>query len=163
MQRFQELNNAELDWIASRIEDAKLLISQYAPGDVGQPINASVLDRGYAGWLASNETNSDRINEVINALGIAFGQLLVDEIGFQWVIVTDQFGTDMGILALPGKGDVLVTPATMVAKRWETRETGFLVPLHRVVTDQVRKVEALWKDGPSPATATGQKPWWRFW
>jgi hypothetical protein len=163
MQRFQNLNDAEVKWIASRIEGAKLLISQYSPGDVGQPINASVLDRAYARWLASTETNSDRINDVLNAVGVAFGQLLVDEIGFQWVVVTDQFGTDMGIRALPGKGDVLVTPTNMVAKRWETRETGFLAPLHRVITDQVRDVEASWKNGPSPTAATGKRPWWRFW
>jgi hypothetical protein len=160
-QRIEELNDAERKLLVSSIENAKQLVSAYSPTDLGQPMNAGVLDRAYAGWLATNEADVNRINQVINSIGCAFGQLLVDEVGFRWVVATDDHGCEMAILALPGKGDVLVYPANMVAKRWQTRETGFLEALYRVITGQVRGLAA---GRPSlPNSNSGKKPWWRFW
>jgi Domain of unknown function (DUF3806) len=148
MQRIEELNDAERQWIASCIDAARQMVTAFSPNDSGKPIDASILDRAYAGWLATNESDGNRINEVINAIGFAFGQLLVTESGFRFVVATDDQGCEMAILALPGKGDVLVYPSHLVDKRWRTRETGFLVPLHRVITDQVRDVAANWPNLP---------------
>jgi hypothetical protein len=143
-QRIEDLNDAERDWLASCIDGARQLIAAYSPADVSRPLDADVLDRTYAAWLATGETDPDRVNQVINAVGFAFGQLLVDAAGFRWVVATDPYGCEMALLALPGRGDVLVYPSNMVAKRWQSRETGFLLPLFGVITQQVRDVEGNW-------------------
>ena len=75
--------------------------------------------------------------------------------GFRWVVATDKYGCEMALLALPGRGDVLVYPSNLVAKRWQSRETGFLVPLCGVITQQVRDVEANWPALP-PQFRKGQ-------
>ena len=146
--RFEELNDAEREWLSSCIDFAGQFVSAYSPADASRTLDAAVLDRTYAAWLATGETDTDRINQVINAVGFAFGQLLVDAVGFAWVVATDQYGTEMALLALPGRGDVLVYPTNMVAKRWQSRETGFLVPLFGVVTQQVRDLAANWPGLP---------------
>lgn len=144
----EELNEAEHQWLASCIDGARQLVAAYSPADASRPLDAGVLDRTYAAWLATGETDGDRINQAINAVGSAFGQLLVEAAGFRWVVATDQFGCEMAILALPGRGDVLVYPSNLVAKRWQSRETGFLVPLFKVITQQVRDTEASWPRVP---------------
>jgi len=146
--RFQELNDAERQWVSSCIKAGRQMVVEYAPADAGRPLDAGVLDRAYAAWLTTGEADGDRINQAINAIGFAFGQLLIDAAGFEWVVVTDQFGCDMGLRALPGKGDVLVYPTHMVAKRWQSRESMFLEPLFEVVTKQVRDVQANWPERP---------------
>jgi hypothetical protein len=146
--RFEDLNDAEREWLASCIGYAGQLVAAYSPADASRPLDAAALDRTWAAYLATGDTDTDRVNGVINSIGFAFGQLLVDAVGFAWVVATDQYGTEMALLALPGKGDVLVYPTNMVAKRWQSRETDFLVPLFGVVTQQVRDVQAHWPQLP---------------
>jgi hypothetical protein len=146
--RFEDLNDAEREWLATCIDYAGQLVAAYSPADASRSLDAAALDRTWAAWLATGDTDTDRINGVINAVGFAFGQLLVDAAGFAWVVATDQYGTEMALLALPGKGDVLVYPTNLVAKRWESRETDFLVALFGVVTQQVRDVQANWPGLP---------------
>lgn len=143
-QRIAELNDAERIWLASCLDGAQDLVSVHAPVKPPQVVDAEVLDRAYAAWLAAGETNTDRVNQVINAVGAAFGQLLVEAAGFRWVVATDQYGCEMAILALPGRGDFLVYPANLVAKRWESRATGFCVPIFADIVQKVREVEAGW-------------------
>ena len=65
-------------------------------------------------------------NAVINAIGIAFGQYLVDTLGFQWCTVSDSHGQELAVVALPDTAKVLVFPPNLVAKRWESGTTDFL-------------------------------------
>ena len=147
-QRIEDLNDAEREWLASCIDGARQLVAAYSPADASRPLDAGILDRAYSAWLATGDSDTDRINQVINAVGFAFGELLVEAARFRWVVATDQYGCEMALLALPGRGDVLVYPSNMVAKRWQSRETGFLAPLFGAITQQVRDVEAKWADLP---------------
>jgi hypothetical protein len=52
------------------------------------------------------------------------------------------------VLALPGRGDVLLYPANFVAKRWERAETGFMEPLFTEIKRQVAQIAAAWADQP---------------
>lgn len=142
---FEELNDAEREWVAASAAAGWQMVADYAPGDAGRPPDADALDRAYAAWVATGEADGERINAAVNAVAYAFGQLLIDAAGFDWVVATDQYGCEMALLALPGRGDVLVYPAAMLAKRWPTRETGFLRPLFDVITQQVRDVAAGWR------------------
>jgi hypothetical protein len=59
------------------------------------------------------------------------------------------------VRALPKRGDVLMFPTNYVAKRWETRETGFLAAGFNAAVHTVREIRADWN--------RGKKPWWKFW
>jgi hypothetical protein len=68
----------------------------------------AILD---AGWI----DKSDRLK--LQCLGITLGDALVQELGMEWVIVTDEHGRDPAI-RVPGT-TVLLFPLTMISKRRE--------------------------------------------
>jgi hypothetical protein len=78
-------------------------------------------------------------------VGIAFGQVLVDKVGLQWVVATDEYGTEFAVHGLPNRGDVLVYPANFVAKRWERRESNFLEDALQRIAHDVQKVASEWR------------------
>jgi hypothetical protein len=155
-QKFAQLNDAEREWIKSSLGNARNLTMASQVGDAVENMTPERLDRAYKYWLYSGTDINAPANDVIHAIAFAFGQYLVDNEGFEWSLVTDQFGTDVGVRALPGRGDVLVCPASMVAKRWETKETDFLVPIYHAVIDQRNTIRDSWE-------AKGKSPWWKFW
>ena len=101
----------------------------------------AALDHAWASWLDRQIVDPQDPNPVINAVGIAFGQALIDALdGFCWVVATDAQGSDLAVSGPPGSGDVLVYPANVVAKRYESRTAVFLAALH---AEMVRDIEQL--------------------
>lgn len=120
--RIEKLNRLEQDWLDSKIQAAPAFVSEYA---AAQDVSLEALDRAYATWFEDETDDTDEVNEIINIVGLAFGDILARQLGFKWVVSTDQHGTELALLALPGRGDVMVHPADFVAKRWERGETNF--------------------------------------
>jgi len=120
-QKIDQLSEKERQWIEEQLVGARRLVEIFVP-EANGTVNLASLDKAFAAFLSTNESGSDIINAVINRIGIAFGQTLVDGIGLNWVIATDENGTDLAVYGLPGKADVLIYPANLVAKRWERRE-----------------------------------------
>lgn len=137
------LNPNELLWIQTQLENAQTFVRTWAP-DASSALSLAALDRAWAAWLASEPAGGDAINPVINCVGVAFGQALVDGIGLQWVIATDEHGSELAVYGLPNRGDVLVYPANFVVKRWERRETNFLEDAYRRIADDVSAVARDW-------------------
>ncbi|MCG8407459.1 MAG: DUF3806 domain-containing protein [Phycisphaerales bacterium] len=124
--KIEPLNPAERDWVTEELGNAQRLVKQFSPVDEGARMTPGVLDRVFKQAYESNPNDSDHGNAVINAVGIAFGQYLVDELGYEWVMVTDEHGCEIAVVALPGTANVLVFPPNLVAKRWVSGTTDFL-------------------------------------
>jgi hypothetical protein len=154
---FSVLADSERAWIAQQLEGARLFVAAMSPADADKPITLEALDRAFAAWLPQAGNDTNQINGTINVVGIQFGQFLVDAIGFEWTISTDSHGTDLAVRALPGQGDVLVYPANFVAKRWERRESNFLVASFGAIRENVAAIAA------GNSTGNKRRPWWRFW
>jgi hypothetical protein len=137
-QKIDDLTEKEQTWIDDQINGAAKLIEIMVPDAAGQPMKLAFLDQAFAAWLATGETDTQVINAVINQVGIAFGQFLVNGLSLRWVIATDNAGTDLAVHGLPGKGDVLIYPANHVAKRWERREANFLQNSYRETAAQLK-------------------------
>jgi hypothetical protein len=153
---FSPLTDKERQWIAQQLEAAPLFVAAMAPDDADKPVTLDALDRAFAAWLPQSSGDNTDVNSTINVVGIHFGQFLVDNAGFHWTIAADGHGTDLAVLALPGRGDVLVYPANFVAKRWERRESNFLATSFKAIQKQVQEVGEQWRDAKP-------RPWWRFW
>ncbi len=139
---FQDLSPAEHSWIAEQIQAASSFVAAHSPQDSSAPISLGALDRAFSAWLDTGVSDVAAVNPVINAVGIAFGSLLVRDAGFSWVIATDAQGTDLAVRALPGTADVLVYPANFVAKRWESRQGTFMESAFSEMARQVREIAA---------------------
>jgi hypothetical protein len=144
-QRIDSLNANEAAWIRTQLENASKFVEGFSQEDAEKPLTLPALDRAFAVWVASEPSEADLINAVINYVGIAFGQSLVDGIGLKWVIATDDQGSELAVHGLPGRGDVLVYPTNFVAKRWERRETNFLEKAYQQIGRDVRAVFRDWQ------------------
>jgi Domain of unknown function (DUF3806) len=139
-----ELTRAENSWVEEQMGAAIQFVSSFSPSDSSNRLTLAALDTALKRWLASDPA-PETINGVIDAVGTAFGDSLVSAGVFRWVIVSDEWGTALAVRALPGQGDVLVFRADTVAKRWERRETDFLVRTFADIMASVRSIGDEWK------------------
>ena len=154
-QTIAELTAKEVEWVASQQESAATFVRTTSPSDAARPLSLAALDRAFKAWIAQDPTDVNEITAVINAVGVAFGQHLVDGVGLKWVIASDEHGTDLAVYGFPGAGDVLVYPANLVAKRWERRETDFLETIYGEMSSRILSVTSVCRET--------SRPWWKFW
>lgn len=152
-QKIEELTAAENDWISQQIAAARNFVGEAIGEDSTDLPSPEDLDQAFNSWLNSVSHDPADANSVINCVGIAFGQHLVNTTPLQWVIATDDYGTELALYGLPGNGDVLVYPQNFVAKRYEAKVGTFIVESIKQIQTDVNKVEA-------PKV----KPkWWKPW
>ncbi len=146
-QKIDELNEDEVAWVKTQLENAAKFVEGFSAADSAQPLTLAALDRAFAAWSASDPTEVELINAIIDYVGIAFGQVLVDGIGLglRWVIATDEYGSDLAIYGLPNQGDVLIYPKDFVAKRWEKHETNFLEEMYPKIAHDIRELFRRWQ------------------
>jgi len=152
-----ELSPAEHHWVAEQLQAASAFVAVHSPPDSGSAITLGALDRAFSSWLGKGVSDPAQVNAAVNAVGIAFGSLLVRDAGFSWVIATDGQGTDLAVRALPDTADVLLYPANFVAKRWERREGTFMQAAFAETARQVREIAA-----SMPPTGAKRSLWQRL-
>jgi hypothetical protein len=107
--------------------------------DTETPWTLEHLDEGFARWLSSPERAGYDDEAVTQILGAAFGAYCIEALQMQWVLLTDQDGTD---LAIEGTEHAFrAFPMHSVRKRIRARETGFFVGVF-VLTEYQKSVSA---------------------
>lgn len=133
-QKIEPPNESELAWVAAHVDAVKEA--------TGGEVSVGALDELYAGWYeewaAKPEESREDPNDMINAVGLTFGQALVDGAGLEWAVVTDEHGTEIAVHGQPG--DVLLFPPNLVAKRFERGETRFLEAIYDGIAAQVAEL-----------------------
>ena len=110
---FEPLTVAENEWVEDQLELARDFLREFGPDEPQPQLTLEALDSAFQKYLTSNADPSTA-NGVMLAIGAAFGARLVHDLGFRWVVVTDDYGTDLAVLARPGRGDVIIVPADFV-------------------------------------------------
>ncbi|HID76521.1 MAG TPA: DUF3806 domain-containing protein [Planctomycetaceae bacterium] len=132
-QTIEPLTAAEEEWIRDQLDGVRIFVEAFSPEDAPEALTLGALDRAFAAWTATRETDPQQINAAIRVVGIGFGELLVRGLGLSWVVVTDDRGRELAVHGLPGRGDVLVFPQSLVAKRWQKRTTYFLASVFQQI------------------------------
>ena len=139
--RIEPPNDAELRWIGENLEAARSMVGTYTPERAEERLSAAALDlvweRWLRSWLDKPAEARDDPNPAINAVGLGFGQVLVDELDMQWAVVSDEHGTDLAVHTDP---EFLVFPANLVAKRLDPPDVGFLEPIYEDIGAQLRQL-----------------------
>ena len=81
---------------------------------------ATAYDQAFGAETAASPGRDD----VVEVVGIAIGEHLVRHGRMDWRVVTDAFGTDLGVVAR--RRPVSVIPTTIVATRWINGERGWI-------------------------------------
>ena len=80
---------------------------------------SSGYDRALDHWVSSGGTDHDAI---VERYAVGIGEHLARRTDLSWQVVTDVFGTDLGLAS----GDFVVVPGNLVAVRWMRREAGWI-------------------------------------
>jgi hypothetical protein len=157
-QRFTPVSSRRRAGIARHLEAARQFVATMSPADAGGPVTFDALDQAWAAWLPQVEASAatieadpatmvaaldpvaEAMTATLDAVGVQFGQFLVDQAGFEWAVAADDLGTELVVRALPGRGDVLVYPIKFVEKRWYQSETGFLASSFEAIREDVAEV-----------------------
>jgi uncharacterized protein DUF3806 len=133
--RVEALGPSERVWIETSLGDLRRLVARDADEDGLTPED---LDGGFQAWflewMMTPQRSRPDPKPTVKAFGIGFGQLLVDRLSLEWVVVKDRDRTQ---LAVRGQGDEMLYPGHLVAKRWAARTTGFFRPLYDAVRADV--------------------------
>lgn len=123
------------------VDDGRPQRPENAPiGEAEQArIDAALTRMADAGWdvddLESIATAYDRAftaeppsspgrDDVVEVVGLAIGEHLVRHGRMDWRIITDVFGSDLGVVAR--RRDLSVIPTTIVATRWINGQRGWI-------------------------------------
>lgn len=133
------LTISESQWRGQQLEAARLLVERYC-GEAAIPPTLASLDAAVAGWFDDQAADRPDVNDLVNAVGVAFGHHLVKATGLTWVMATDEAGTELAVHGDPG--DILVYPCNLVAKRIVDDERGFVEPVHTDLVTRIREIQA---------------------
>ncbi len=138
--RIEPIGDGERKWIEAHLRIARSFVAGYAQVQIETETlpTPEALDASWSAWLPHWERHDP--NNIINAVGVAVGEHFIAELGMQWVLATDEYGTELAVHGEPN--DVLVFPANLVAKRFESRTTGFIVRLLGQMCEDIRRLRA---------------------
>ena len=92
----QDLSDKQKAEFSTILENAENFIQKYS--DKEEFLNAENLDYVLEQWkLDKSATKSDK-NDVVEMLGCAFGQDLINSLNCEWQILTDEYGTDFTVI-----------------------------------------------------------------
>lgn len=87
-----------------------------------------------SGWIEKQETVK------LQSLGVTLGDVFVQESGFEWIEVEDEYGLDPAIM-LPGT-KIILYPLTMISKRVENDEAIDVYNLYNGIQKIVTDIQA---------------------
>ena len=141
--KFDPLTEAETTWLNDQLRHASAFVRDATSSQLP---SLSSLDEAFERFVSLGEAANADANAAVLCVGVAFGEHLVRDLGFQWGIATDDWGTDIAVLARPGRGDCTVYPTDFVAKRWERREPNFLVASFEQISEMLDQYARDWRD-----------------
>ena len=124
---FEPLNDREREWLNQQLINLAAYGEALLDKDFSSSaVDADSLDGIWDAWFRAAVTDDEAANSFVLAYSVAFGALLVKELGFEWTIATDEHGTELAVRRFPGTADLRVFPGDFVAKRYEKREDAFV-------------------------------------
>jgi len=113
---------------------ANRFVSDYLPG-VSNP-SLTDFDDAFSLWQAEARRRYTE-QQVIDILGAYLGNRLAADFQMEWILVTDQDGTDYAVRGK--KFEVMSFPYASVAKRIENKKHEFMSGVYYTVKDAIEK------------------------
>lgn len=132
-QKIVPFGPSENAWLEDNRHKAASLGVKYGSGGSLSPEELDIVLSRWTGEDGDRESSEI----VASALGAAFGDYLVENHGFRWVVVTDQFGTDYAVRH--PVAELLAFPASSVSKRIEANESECFQALRAAIMDVLQR------------------------
>lgn len=96
--KLSNLTTESINWIAEKLNEAELLIIKYNGELPNSKYDANLLDKVLEEWRKSLSPEKETPEFVVEALGAALGQDLVDSLDCQWQVLVDEYGSDLTVV-----------------------------------------------------------------
>lgn len=133
----EPLSISESQWRGQQVEAARQLVERYC-GTSEMPPSLASLDAAVAAWFDDEADDRPDVNDLVNAVAVAFGHHLAKAADLSWVLATDERGSEIALHRTAG--DVLIYPTNLVAKRIVDDERGFIQPLYDQLAARTRDI-----------------------
>lgn len=84
--------------ISEKLKEAELLIIKYNGQLPPSKYDANILDLVFDKWRQNKDTKKEASEYVVEAMGAAFGQDIVNSLDCNWQMLTDQYGSDVTVI-----------------------------------------------------------------
>ncbi|MBK8885344.1 MAG: DUF3806 domain-containing protein [Saprospiraceae bacterium] len=95
----EDLNDNEIEYLKNNLELAAELLKELEITNEAHQFSPNSIDKAIKTWFTDNLVQRIGIdlNIYSDAMASAWGQYLVDELGMKWHVITDNFGTEIGL------------------------------------------------------------------
>lgn len=121
---------AEIDELAAK---AKMFVATFLPGASTPTLKD--CDEALYRWQRAKGRYTDK--QITSMLGAYLGNKLISDFQMEWVVVTDQNGTDYAVRAK--KYEVMSFPFSSVSKRIEKNQSGVMVAVYEIVKHTIAR------------------------
>lgn len=134
-----ELNAAERDWLDGLLATGRMLVVNYGHEvETNELPTPEQLDDVLPRWEREPVETRVHANDVVHAFGAVLGAHLCRELQLQWILVRDEYGTELAVNGDPG--DILLFPINATAKRLDRHEVVFFEDFIESVRHEVERI-----------------------
>lgn len=128
----RELESKDIEWLSRAEKYGYDVLDWYIKSNEVTPES---LDKAFNVWKLDLSDNRAPDKIIANGLGILFGNYVIKHKHARWVIITDNFGTDIALLSSNGAE---AYPINSVWKRIdpENEDINFFEPLYNFVINE---------------------------
>lgn len=142
-----DLNDDEREWLDLQRGGMGFFLEAAGVGLPDDSIDARLraCDDLIRWWHTLPADDRPDANDIVNVVGVAFGDVLAAELDLEWKIITDAFGTDLGLWwSNPGNSEarIVLSPTHTVARRFGDGANGFLAAAAPAMIRDVRAMKA---------------------
>lgn len=126
------VDGEDLEWLQSLDDASPEFVAHYLP-DVTKP-SLRDYDTAFRAWQ-QDEAPAYSDMQVIQLIGGYLGNKLVADFDMEWVMVTDEYGTDYAVRST--KVEVMSFPFSSVVKRIEDNEYNFVHGVYYTIKEML--------------------------
>jgi hypothetical protein len=125
--------------IADKLKEAESLIIKYNGQLPSSKYDANTLDLVFDKWRQSNDVKKETAEFVVEALGAALGQDIVNSLDCDWQVLTDQYGSDLTVIHKKYK--VNGFPFSSAEKAYTENKVGSFQSIKLTIKHHIQEAE----------------------
>jgi hypothetical protein len=139
---YEQLANLNPDvqkHIKDKLVEAETLITKYNGQLPPKKYDANVLDEVFEKWQQNPDKKKEKPEYVVEALGAALGQDIVNSLECEWQVLTDKYGSDLTVIHK--KYRVNGFPFSTAEKAFTEKKVGTFQGVKLTLIQQIQEAE----------------------
>lgn len=137
--KLENLNDKEVDYLQNNIGLAGEIMKDLGLENIGHTFDPESLGEAIKTWFEidlESRFGTD-VNMYSNSLAAAWGKYLEEKMGMEWHVITDEFGTEIGLFHK--KNSTTIFPFKSTAKAFNNKDFGLLSEISKKANEIINK------------------------